>query len=89
MGSVLIVVGAFIGYIVAYRTYGRFLSSKLFDLRDDRKTAAFECQDGVDFVPTKRQILFGHHYTSIAGTGPIVGPAIGNVFSNIVNFILP
>ena len=80
MGSVLIAVGAFVAYIVAYRTYGRFLSRRLFGLDDSRTTAAVECEDGIDFVPTKTPILFGHHYTSIAGTGPIVGPAIGIIW---------
>ncbi|MHC4249063.1 MAG: carbon starvation CstA family protein [Planctomycetota bacterium] len=80
MGSVLIAVGAFVGYIVAYKTYGRFLSKRLFNLDCSRPTAAVECEDGVDYVPTKAEILFGHHYTSIAGTGPIVGPAIGIIW---------
>jgi len=80
MGSVLMAVGAFVAYIVAYRTYGRFLSKRLFGLDDSRTTAAVECEDGVDYVPTKAEILFGHHYTSIAGTGPIVGPAIGIIW---------
>jgi len=75
MGSVLMAVGAFVAYIIAYKTYGRFISKRLFGLDDSRTTAAVECEDGVDYVPTKAEILFGHHYTSIAGTGPIVGPA--------------
>ena len=80
MGSILLAVGAFVAYIVAYRTYGRFLGKKLFGLDDSRKTAAVELEDGADYVPTKPEILFGHHYTSIAGTGPIVGPAIGIIW---------
>ncbi|MHC5055623.1 MAG: carbon starvation CstA family protein [Planctomycetota bacterium] len=80
MGSVMIAVGAFVGYIVAYKTYGRFLAKRLFNLDCSRPTAAVECEDGVDYVPTKAEILFGHHYTSIAGTGPIVGPAIGIIW---------
>lgn len=80
MGSVLLAAGAFVGYIIAYKTYGRFLARKLFNLDCDRPTAAVECEDGEDYVPTKAEILFGHHYTSIAGTGPIVGPAIGIIW---------
>jgi carbon starvation protein len=76
----MIAVGAFVGYIVAYKTYGRFLAKRLFNLDCSRPTAAVECEDGVDYVPTKAEILFGHHYTSIAGTGPIVGPAIGIIW---------
>jgi carbon starvation protein len=80
VGSVLLAAGAFVGYIIAYKTYGRFLARKLFNLDCDRPTAAVECEDGEDYVPTKAEILFGHHYTSIAGTGPIVGPAIGIIW---------
>ena len=80
MGSILIAVGAFVGYIVAYKTYGRYLARRIFALDPERPTAAVECEDGTDYVPTKAEILFGHHYTSIAGTGPIVGPAIGIIW---------
>lgn len=67
-------------YLVAYRTYGRYLAQKIFRLRDDHPTPAHSSHDGVDFVPTRKDILFGHHFTSIAGTGPIVGPAIGVIW---------
>lgn len=80
MESILIAVVAFVGYIVAYKTYGRYLARRIFDLDRDRPTAAVECEDGTDYVPTSPEILFGHHYTSIAGTGPIVGPAIGIIW---------
>ena len=80
MQSVLIAVGAFVLYIIAYRTYGRFLARKIFKLDDSNITPAVEFDDKKDFVPTKLEILFGHHYTSIAGTGPIVGPAIGIIW---------
>jgi carbon starvation protein len=80
MQSILIAVGAFVGYVVAYKTYGRYLARRIFALDPDRPTAAVECEDGTDYVPTKAEILFGHHYTSIAGTGPIVGPAIGIIW---------
>ncbi len=76
MDSVLIALFAFSGYILAYRFYGRHLSRKIFSIDPERITPAHEFEDGVDFVPTKRHILFGHHFTSIAGAAPIVGPAI-------------
>lgn len=76
MSTLLIAIGAFVGYIVAYHTYGRWLSRKIFQLDDNAVVPSHELRDDVDFVPTKRQIIFGHHFTSIAGTGPIVGPAI-------------
>ena len=80
MDALLIVVVAFVGYILAYYTYGRFLARKIFRLRPDAVTPSHALHDGVDFVPTRRGIVFGHHYTSIAGTGPIVGPAIGIIW---------
>lgn len=80
MESVLIMVVAFVGYLVAYRTYGRHLASRVFALDQARVTPANSQEDGVDFVPTRKQVIFGHHFTSIAGTGPIVGPAIGIIW---------
>ena len=80
MGSVLLVAGAALAYIIAYNTYGKFLARKLFQLNPNARTPAVEVDDGVDFVPATRGMLFGHHYTSIAGTGPIVGPAIGIIW---------
>ncbi|AQT67305.1 Carbon starvation protein A [Anaerohalosphaera lusitana] len=68
------------GYLLAYNTYGRFLARKIFKLNADRKAPSVELADGTDYVPTRRGIIFGHHYTSIAGTGPIVGPAIGIIW---------
>jgi carbon starvation protein len=76
MLTLLIAVGSFVGYLVAYHTYGRWLSRKIFQLDPDANVPSHELRDDVDFVPTKRQVIFGHHFTSIAGTGPIVGPAI-------------
>ena len=76
MLTLLIAVGAFVGYLVAYHTYGRWLSRKIFRLDPDAVVPSKELQDDVDFVPTKKGVIFGHHFTSIAGTGPIVGPAV-------------
>jgi len=63
-----------------YRVYGRFLAKRIFNVSDKRPTPAVELQDNIDFVPTKKQVIFGHHFTSIAGTGPIVGPAIAIIW---------
>lgn len=80
MESIIIVVVSAIGYLVAYNTYGRYLSKKVFGLDASNLTPSREVNDGVDYVPTKKQVIFGHHFTSIAGTGPIVGPAIGIIW---------
>lgn len=76
MATIVIAVLCFIGYIVAYNTYGRWLARKIFMLNAQSPTPSHTMQDGKDYVPTHPLILFGHHFTSIAGTGPIVGPAI-------------
>jgi carbon starvation protein len=68
------------GYFVAYHTYGKFLGRKIFKLAADNVCPAHELRDDIDFVPTNKHILFGHHFTSIAGLGPIVGPAIAIIW---------
>lgn len=65
-----------IGFIIAYHTYGKWLGRKIFNLSVNATCPSKELEDGVDYVPTSKEIVFGHHFTSIAGTGPIVGPAI-------------
>lgn len=80
MVSIFIAIFAFTGYILAYRFYGAFLSKRIFAIDPERITPAHEFEDGVDFVPTKKSILFGHHFTSIAGAAPIVGPAIAVIW---------
>ncbi len=76
MSTLIIAVLSFIGFIVAYNTYGKWLARKIFGLDPEAKVPSQELKDDVDYVPTKKEIIFGHHFTSIAGTGPIVGPAI-------------
>ncbi len=80
MATVLIALGAFILYFVAYHTYGRFLARRIFRLDPDRTAPSIEFEDGIDYVPSRRELVFGHHFTSIAGTGPIVGPAVAVVW---------
>ncbi len=76
MFTLFVAVGSFVGFIVAYHTYGRWLGGRIFGLDDRAEVPSKQLRDNVDFVPTQRQVIFGHHFTSIAGTGPIVGPAI-------------
>ncbi|MBT5954624.1 carbon starvation protein A [bacterium] len=80
MNALLLMVLIFLGYILAYFTYGKWLGSKIFQLNASNRVPSSEFEDGIDYVPTKKSILFGHHFTSIAGTGPIVGPAIGVIW---------
>lgn len=76
MPTLLIALGALVLYLVAYHTYGRWLSRKVFRLDENAPVPSVELEDGNDYVPTSKSVVFGHHFTSIAGTGPIVGPAI-------------
>ena len=63
-----------------YFFYSRFLADRLFRLKDDEPVPAIEREDGVDFVPTNREVLWGHHFSSIAGAAPILGPAMAIVW---------
>lgn len=63
-------------YGLAYLFYSKFLAKKIFKLDNKNKTPAHEMEDGIDYVPTRKHILFGHHFASIAGAAPIVGPCI-------------
>ncbi len=76
MSTFLIAAASFVGFLVAYHTYGRWLARRIFDLDPLAEVPSKQLEDGIDYVPSRRSIVFGHHFTSIAGTGPIVGPAI-------------
>ncbi|TLS38446.1 carbon starvation CstA family protein [Pseudalkalibacillus caeni] len=74
-GIWLAVVGILI-FTLGYRYYSKFVAQKIYRLDPDYETPAHKYQDGVDYVPTNKFILWGHHFTSVAGAAPIVGPAI-------------
>ena len=80
MNASIIAVVSFALLIAAYRFYGGFLRKKIFQIDDNKKSPAVEKNDGVEYVPTSRWILFGHQFASIAGLGPIVGPAIAVIW---------
>ena len=80
MNSLVIALLCFVGYVVAYHTYGRFLSKRIFKVDDALECPSCKLRDDTDYVPTKKEVLFGHHFTSIAGLGPIVGPAIAIIW---------
>ena len=76
MQSVAIVVLGLAGMTFGWFVYSKFIAEKIFHLDPEFVTPAHELNDGVDFVPTNRYVLWGHHFTSVAGAAPIVGPAI-------------
>src|SRR5262245_47582949 len=67
-------------YAVAYRFYTRFLAQRVFGLDDRRATPAERLNNGRDFVPTNKWVLYGHHFAAIAGAGPLVGPVLAAQF---------
>jgi carbon starvation protein len=67
-------------YAVGYQFYSKFLAARVFGLDDRRATPAERCNNGRDFVPTNKWVLFGHHFAAIAGAGPLVGPVLAAQF---------
>jgi len=74
------VLAAVCSYLVAYRLYSAFIAAKLLALDNSRATPAERRDDGRDFVPTNKWVLFGHHFAAIAGPGPLVGPTLAAQF---------
>ncbi|MCS7066471.1 MAG: hypothetical protein NZL85_09420, partial [Fimbriimonadales bacterium] len=80
MNALLIVLGVAVLLGLAYRVYGRFLARCVFPLDDSQPTPAHTMRDDMDYVPTPPAVLFGHHFASIAGLGPLLGPAIAVIW---------
>lgn len=76
INALWIVVAAVSIYLVAYRFYGLYIADKVLGLDPTRATPAIRRNDGLDFVPTNKHVLFGHHFAAIAGAGPLVGPVL-------------
>ncbi len=86
MNSIWLVITALAAFAVAYRFYGAFLATKVAMLDDRRMTPAHALKDGVDYHPTKRLVLFGHHFAAIAGPGPLVGPVLAAQWGYLPGF---
>src|SRR3977135_4149787 len=71
-----LVIAAMCIYFIAYRFYGLFIAEKVLGVDPTRETPAYRHNDGLDYVPTNRYVLFGHHFAAIAGAGPLVGPVL-------------
>src|SRR5438094_8535322 len=82
----LVIVSALVA-LIAYRTYGAFLAARVATLDDRRITPAHTQQDGRDYVPTHRWVLFGHHFAAIAGAGPLIGPVLAAQFGYLPGFL--
>ena len=76
INALWIVVAAVCVYLIAYRYYSLFIANKVLGLDATRMTPAWRHNDGLDYVPTNKGVLFGHHFAAIAGAGPLVGPVL-------------
>ncbi len=76
INALWIVVAAVEIYLIGYRYYARFIANNVMQLDGTRATPAVRLNDGLDFVPTNKHVLFGHHFAAIAGAGPLVGPVL-------------
>ncbi|ABB74566.1 carbon starvation CstA family protein [Nitrosospira multiformis] len=76
VGALWIVVATVCVFTIGYRFYSRFIASKVLGLNPTRMTPAYKHNDGLDYVPTNKYVLFGHHFAAIAGAGPLVGPIL-------------
>ncbi len=76
INALWIVVAAVCVYLIAYRFYGLYIAKTVLGVDPTRMTPAVRHNDGLDYVPTDKKVLFGHHFAAIAGAGPLVGPVL-------------
>ena len=82
-----LVVAAACIYVLAFRFYGRWIARSVIELNDQRVTPAVRLNDGVNFHPTNKYVLFGHHFAAIAGAGPLLGPVLAAQFGFLPGFL--
>ncbi|WP_428419792.1 carbon starvation CstA family protein [Methylibium sp.] len=76
ISALWVVVAALCVYLIAYRYYSLFIATEVLGLDANRQTPAYRHNDGLDYVPTNKYVLYGHHFAAIAGAGPLVGPVL-------------
>jgi carbon starvation protein len=87
VNALWIVVAAGCFYVIIYRLYASFLAAKVLSLDPGLRTPAHDLKDGVDYHPTNRWVLFGHHFAAIAGAGPLIGPMLAAQFGYLPGFL--
>ncbi len=87
MNSVVLAVVGVAMMILGYALYSKFLARRIYRLQPDFETPSHELRDGVDYVPTNKYVLWGHHFTSVAGAAPIVGPAVAVIWGWLPAFL--
>ncbi|MEJ7553468.1 MAG: carbon starvation CstA family protein, partial [Aquificaceae bacterium] len=76
VGAIWILIATLSIYMIGYRYYSYFIAYKAFEINDNNPTPAHKFYNGLDYVPTNKWVLFGHHFASISGAGPLVGPVL-------------
>ena len=76
ISAIWIVIATMCVYLIAYRFYSLYIADKVLGVNPNRMTPAYRYNDGLDYVPTNKNVLFGHHFAAIAGAGPLVGPVL-------------
>ena len=87
VNALWLVVAAGCLYVLALRFYGRFVARRVLQLNDDRITPAHRLNDGTNFYPANKYVLFGHHFAAIAGAGPLLGPVLAAQFGYLPGFL--
>jgi carbon starvation protein len=81
MSSLYLMIGALCCFVLAYRYYAAFIAAKVLMLDDRNISPSISCNDGQNYVPTNKWIVFGHHFAAIAGAGPLIGPVLAAQYS--------
>ncbi len=87
MSAILLVIIGWLAFFLGYRFYSKFIAKRIYRLSAEATTPAHAYEDGVDYVPTNPFVLWGHHFTSVAGAAPIVGPAIAVIWGWLPAFL--
>ncbi len=87
MSAIIPAVIGLVAMILGYRFYSKFIAEKIYQLDPNFKTPAHSMRDDIDYVPTNRIVLWGHHFTAVAGAAPIIGPSIAVIWGWLPAFI--
>ena len=87
MNSLILVIIGVAMMLAGYLIYSKFLGKSIFRLSENYITPAHRLKDGVDYVPTNKYVLWGHHFTSVAGAAPIIGPAVAVIWGWLPAFL--
>ncbi len=87
MNSIFVLIAGIVAMALWYFIYSKFIAEKIYKLDANFRTPAHEFEDGIDFVPTNKFVLWGHHFTSVAGAAPIIGPAIAVIWGWVPAFL--